>query len=317
MNIYATLGPSCSRSDVIYKMIVNGMTGARINASHGNIDSASEYIKELECAEKAAGVKTERLIDLRGAEIRIGTFGKTLELKPGDRIVFGRDIVLHPDVTNKLKRGMTCRFNDGMTEGVTDNDGGCIITKGGELIQGKSFAVPGVTLCESVITESDNELLLNASEFKIDSVMLPFARCENDVLRLRKILCVMSLKEIKIYAKIEDGEGLKNAESIIKASDKTVIARGDLGNNTDIYSLPREQKKLAALCNKYGKPFIVATGLLTSMEITPSPSRAEVNDIYNCALDGANGLMLTGETAIGKYPAEAVKALSDAISALA
>ena len=186
----------------------------------------------------------------------------------------------------------------------------CQSQKGGELTSRKSIAIKDVTVPLPVLTETDKQNLKLLRKYHVTGVMLPFVRNADDLITLRKELCADGMDYIRIFAKIESLEGVENLPSLLPFCDEIVIARGDLGNAIPLPKLPAIQKRIAMTCLRAKKPFMVVTQMLASMEQNPVPTRAEVTDIFQAVLDGASSLMLTGETAVGAYPEEAIKILA-------
>jgi pyruvate kinase len=266
-------------------------------------------------AEKKCGKKMDIVIDVEGPEIRVGNISP-LELKDGMIVEIGKDIPLDDSIISQLEVGMICCLDDGKIELKValkcENKVKCEVIRGGKLLSRKSFTVIGHTFTRPVLTDRDIDNLKNSTKYGVSAMLQPFVHSSKDVEAVRKVLYEQNCQGISIMAKIEDEIGIDNMEDIISASDYVVFARGDLGNNMDMWKLPKLQKRLATVCRKQGKPFIVATQLLASMENNPTPTRAEMNDIFNCTVDGAYGLMLTGETASGKYPSKAIEFLHNA-----
>ena len=315
IKIFGTLGPACNNADILLEMINNGMTGMRLNLSHGDISDFSEYLNNLKIAENKSGRKIDIVIDVEGPEIRVGDIAP-LELIEGMYVEIGKDIPLDTSIISQLEVGMICRLDDGKIELKVVSKAGnvacCEVTRGGKLLSRKSFTVIGYTFTRPVLTQRDVDNLKESNKYEVFAMLQPFVHSSSDVDAVRKVLFEQKCQHIAIISKIEDEIGIANMEDIVSASDYVVFARGDLGNNMDIWKLPKLQKRLAEVCKKHGKPFIIATQLLASMESNPTPTRAEMNDIFNCAYDGAYGLMLTGETAVGKYPSKAIEYLYNA-----
>lgn len=182
----------------------------------------------------------------------------------------------------------------------------CKVIRGGRVIQRKSIALPGLTIPVPTLTEADKENLKVAKEYGVTGVMLPFVRNRKDLQNLRAELHKNGADDIRIFAKLENLQGVEILPELLEEADEIVIARGDLGNAVDLWKLPVLQKEIARECRKAGKPFMVVTQMLASMETRAVPTRAEVCDIFNAVLDGAASVMLTGETAVGRYPVEAM-----------
>ena len=187
------------------------------------------------------------------------------------------------------------------------------VLRGGMLASRKSIALPGLDLHLPPLTAADRDNLALAREYGVTGVMQPFVRCRADLQALREALDENGGTEIRIFAKIENREGVAHLEELLPAADEIVIARGDLGNSGPLWELPALQKTIAAACRSAGKPFMVVTQMLASMERSPVPTRAEVSDIFNAVLDGAASVMLTGETAVGAYPVDAIRYLAQTV----
>ena len=309
--IYGTLGPACADASILAEMFKAGMNGVRLNLSHIMLTEAAEMFASLRAAEKATGIRTELLIDLQGPEVRIGKLQAPLVLVEGETISFGTDIPVSDDVLSALELGQQLLLDDGklLLEMTTSRT--AIIRRGGILQSQKSLAICGVDLHLPALTQDDLENLRHAADFGVSAVMQPFVRGPEDLITLRNALDACGGRNIRIFAKIENQQGMAHLEDLFPHSDEIIIARGDLGNAVTLCSLPAAQKEIAARCRKANQPFLVVTQLLASMEHAQVPTRAEVSDIFNAVLDGANALMLTSETAVGKYPVEAVMVLTN------
>ena len=316
MKIYGTLGPACSDSSVLTDMIREGMNGIRLNLSHGMLESFKSSVNELRAAEKACNASVEMVIDMEGPELRVGNIREPLMLNIGDNVVLGRDIPLKDIVLEQLCTGLVCRLDDGKIElEIIDKSSEgfvCRVLRGGKLLPRKSFAVLGRSIKVPLLTDNDIKNLNVAKTMGVSAILQPFVRCADDIYDVKRKLAKLGCEDIEVIAKIEDINGLNNADGIIKAADRVLFARGDLGNSMDMWLLPAHQKTISQKCAAANKSLIIATQLLASMENNPVPTRAEMNDIYNCVLDGADGLMLTGETAAGKYPVQAIRYLKNA-----
>ena len=186
-----------------------------------------------------------------------------------------------------------------------------VVLRGGTLSSHKSIKIVGKQVHLPVLTAHDVSNICLAGEYGVTGLMQPFVKDGEDLIQVREVLKTHGAEHIKIFAKIENCLAVENLESIIKEADVIIIARGDLGNDMELWELPAVQKDIAAACIRAGKPFIVVTQMLASMERSPVPTRAEVSDIFNAVLDGAYGVMITGESAVGRYPVEAVKFLAN------
>lgn len=351
MEFYGTLGPACRDKNILRNMFEAGMTGVRLNLSHGGLKENGILIEEMRKTAEEMGIVPEILIDLQGPELRIGRLSQELLLEEGEWICFGEGGVPVPEALLKsLCPGDHVLLDDGKLEFLVEGEGegqkepesrmmadegrnaenepgtgdhvpaylgragSCSgiyarVLRGGRMKSGKSLAVVGKEIPMPTLTAQDLENLILAPSFGVTGVMLPFVRSKEDLLALREALLSSGAGEIRIFAKIENQQGVHAIEELLPYCDQVVIARGDLGNSMPLWQLPGTQKRLAVSCIRAGKPFMVVTELLASMAERAVPTRAEVSDIYNAVCDGASSLMLTGETAAGSYPAEAMEYL--------
>lgn len=311
-DIYGTLGPSCADADVLEKMILNGMTGVRLNLSHVTLRSAAPQIEALREAERRCGKTVKLLIDMQGPELRIGRMPEPVVLTEGETVqLIDGPIPLPETVFSFLGEGQEILLDDGKLLLRADSGNRAEILRGGTLSGRKSVALPGADICPPTMTEADIINIRDANAFGVTGVMQPFVRSASDLNAVRKALSENGGEEIRLFAKIENLDGVEHFDELIPECDEIVIARGDLGNAVPLWELPALQKHIAAKCREAGKPFMVVTQMLASMEHSPVPTRAEVSDIYNAVLDGASSVMVTGETAVGDYPAEVIKYLSN------
>lgn len=303
IEIYATLGPACASTETLCEMLDQGMTAVRLNLSHGNLQEAEPYLEMLREASLRCGKQPGLVIDLQGPELRISALRKPMTLRALDRIAL--DFV-PPAVREKILPGQEILLDDGKLLLHALPDGRAEVLRGGVLRSQKSIALPGLEIRMPALTEADRENIALAVQYGVSGVMLPFVRGREDLEELRAALCEHGGEEIRVLAKIENLEGVENLPELLPAADEIVIARGDLGNAVPLWELPAVQKRIAALCREKRKAFMVVTQMLASMEHSPVPTRAEVSDVFNAVLDGASSVMLTGETAAGEYPVEAV-----------
>lgn len=316
IDIFGTLGPACDDIAVLTDMFSKGMTGIRVNLSHVMLSECEGSIDRVKRAAEGNGLSPKILIDMQGPELRIGRFEGKMELKAGETVELGSGgIPLDEALVKELTAGDEVLLDDGKILGeISFADGQKAllrIVRGGELTQRKSILIKGKDLRLPAITADDRENLKQAKNLGITGIMQPFVRSRDDLLEVRKALDECGCSDLRIYAKIENMEGVKNLSSFIDLCDEVIIARGDLGNSMDLWKLPGVQKKIARICNENGKPFMVVTQMLASMEKSLVPTRAEVSDIFNAVLDGAASVMVTGETAIGVDPAEVIRYLSN------
>lgn len=312
VEFYGTLGTACRDEEIIYNLFQTGMTGARLNLSHTMLEDCRGLLKEhFWPAAKRAGVSARLIIDLQGPELRIGALQKPMVLEEGGAVVLGKGGISIPrSVVEASCPGQQISLDDSalLLEVVKQGADAlsCRVLRGGVLESRKSLAVLDVEVDSPVLTEDDLQNLKKAEEYGVTDVLQPFVRGKEDLQTLRRTLDDQGLKHVRIMAKIENRRGLDHLEEIVEEADVVCIARGDLGNSMPLWKLPSAQKKIARCCRERGKFFFVVTQMLWSMQERAIPTRAEVCDIYNAVLDGADALMLTGETAVGKYPVEAM-----------
>lgn len=305
MEIYGTLGPACADAAVLEAMFRAGMTGLRLNLSHGTLEESRPLLEKMRAAADAVGVRPALLIDLQGPELRVGETGLPLTLVPGEAVSLAR-IPLPQAVREALCPESELLLDDGkLLLRVCEGDK-ALVLRGGTLFPRKSVAVPDVSPNLPALTEMDHRNLSRARAFGVTGVMQSFVRGREDLLEVKKAMKDHGCKDSRLYAKIESYVGVSSLSDWIDLPDVLVIARGDLGNAFPLWEVPAIQKSVAAKAKAAGKPFLVVTQMLASMERSPVPTRAEVSDVFNAVLDGASALMLTGETAAGRYPAEAM-----------
>lgn len=304
MRYYATLGPSCCDTAALSALLRRGVTGFRLNLSHTPLAARTDWIDALHGAERKTGLRAQLMIDLRGPEVRIGDMPAPLPLAEGAAVTLGADIPVDGDVLDALRPGMTVLLDDGAMALTVVDGGVCRVTRGGTLTGHKSLTLEGVDLRRPALCEADLADLSQAAALGVNAVMQPFVRSTGDLRVVRQTMAENGLADAELFAKVENQPGLDALPDWLALCDVVTIARGDLGSSLPLERLPAAQKHIAALCRSRGKPFLVVTQLLHSMIDHPSPTRAEVLDIYNAVLDGADCLMLTGETAQGRYPLE-------------
>ena len=318
VDIYGTLGPKCSDKDTLVQMFDAGMTGVRLNLSHITLHHAADQIETLHCAAACCGKKAQLLIDMQGPELRIGTLASPLTLKEGEEILLGEKGVPVPTyIFPELSPGQQLLLDDGkiLAEVISHSrENVCArVIRGGILRSRKSIALSGTALHPPTMTDVDCENISIASQYGVTAVMQPFVRDRQDLETVRAALNTSGASSIRLFAKIENTEGVHNLDDLIPACDEIVIARGDLGNAMPLWELPRVQKVISERCRRAQKPFMVVTQMLASMEHNAVPTRAEVSDIFNAVCDGAASVMVTGETAIGNYPVEVIRYLANTV----
>ena len=304
MRYYATLGPSCCDTAALSALLRRGVTGFRLNLSHTPLAARTDWIAALHEAERKTGLRAQLMIDLRGPEVRIGSLPAPLPLAEGAAVTLGADIPVDGDVLGALRPGMTVLLDDGAMALTVVDGGVCRVTRGGTLTGHKSLTLEGVDLRRPALCGADLADLSQAAALGVNAVMQPFVRSAGDLRVVRQTMAENGLADAELFAKVENQPGLDALPDWLALCNVVTIARGDLGSSLPLERLPAAQKHIAALCRSRGKPFLVVTQLLHSMIDHPSPTRAEVLDIYNAVLDGADCLMLTGETAQGRYPLE-------------
>lgn len=320
MQYYGTLGPACGSVQTLADMFRAGMTGVRLNMSHGNLDENGHWLDMLfEAARECDVARPQVLIDLRGPELRLGKLEHEIVVQEGDEIICvvgktaGNVLTVPPMFLQYAEVGDYFLVDDGKLEFIVETAAPDSLTartiRGGAVKSGKSLAIIGKELPMPTLTESDHKNITLAAQYGVTGVMLPFVRNKNDLLTLRSALCAAGADHIEIFAKIENMQGVNALEELLPYCDHVVIARGDLGNAMPLWKLPGVQKRIAAQCRAMKKPFMVVTQMLDSMIERAVPTRAEVLDIYNAVMDGAASVMLTGETAAGKHPVAAMKFL--------
>lgn len=320
MDIYATLGPACAREDLLRAMFDAGMTGIRLNLSHVSLVQAEKDIEKLQTAAERCGVKPKLLIDMQGPELRIGTLKSALRLETGDELALGEGgIPLPKSVPDYLVPGQELLLNDGKILAVVKESSGgrflARVIRGGVLESRKSIALPGADIRPPTLSPMDSENIRQAASYGVTGLMQPFVRDRQDLETVRSAMDEAGGSRIELFAKIEDMNGVAQLHELIPACEEIVIARGDLGNSVELCRLPAVQKSIAEKCRAAGRRFMVVTQMLASMESSPVPTRAEVSDIFNAVLDGAASVMLTGETAVGAYPVQAVEYMSRTVQA--
>ncbi|WP_313524743.1 pyruvate kinase [Anaerotignum sp.] len=322
--IVCTLGPATDSVETMKKLIQNGLDAARVNFSHGTYESHGEMIKKLKQAREELGAPIPLILDTKGPEIRIKTFAEgKIVLEAGDKFTLTtEDIegtkemvsVTYSDLPNDLQVGSRVLIDDGLIELRVENIVGpevrCVVVNGGKVGSRKGVNLPGVKVNLPALTEKDIEDLKFGIANEFDIVAASFIRSASDVARIRKVLEENGGEGIQIISKIENQEGVDRIDEILEVSDGIMVARGDLGVEIPPEEVPLVQKQLIAKANQRSKPVITATQMLESMVNSPRPTRAEANDVANAIFDGTDAIMLSGETAAGNYPVEAVATMA-------
>ncbi len=312
MDIYGTLGPACGDAETLEAMFRAGMTGVRLNLSHVALRDAADQIRRLHAAADRCGVRPKLLIDMQGPELRVGPLASPMTLLPGATAALGpHGIPLPTSVLPWLRHGQELLLDDGRLLLKVIGPATALVVRGGVLESRKSVALPGADIFPPPMTEADRRNLRDAAGCGVTGVMQPFVRCPEDLRTVREELDRAGCAHVRLFAKIENMAGAERLPELLPAADEIVIARGDLGNALPLWELPALQKRIAAQCRAAGRPFMVVTQMLASMERSPVPTRAEVSDVFNAVLDGAASVMVTGETAVGKYPVEVIRYLAN------
>lgn len=316
MEFYATLGEPCAKRDVLDRLFRAGMTGIRVNLSHTSLDKCAPLLEKLYWpAARAAGREDASLIlDLQGPELRVGELPGPIRLREGDELLLGDGGIPVPQgILRAAGRGQQISIDDGAllleVRRASPAVLLCRVLRGGPLLSRKSLSLLGTDVDTPTLTPADLDNLRQAGRYGVTHILQPFVRNRQDVDTLRGTLDSLGLEQVRIMAKIEEHQGLEHLDEIIAGADQLCIARGDLGNSMPLWKLPGVQKDISRRCRAAEVPFCLVTQLLWSMEQRPVPTRAEVSDIYNGVLDGASSLMLTGETAAGKWPVQAMEYL--------
>ena len=322
--IVCTIGPACSDRETITAMCRAGMNVARLNFSHADYETHLNNIELIKSVRTELNMPIAILLDTKGPEYRIKTFknGK-VALKEGDTFSFTRDdiegdetrvSVTYKNIVNELNKGDRILLNNGLisfeVEDFTESDVVCKVIVGGELSDRKSMSFPGKVLNQPYLSEQDKKDLLFGIQNDIDFVACSFVSCKQDLLDVKEFMEANGAKNIDLIAKIENRSGVDNIEEICTACDGIMVARGDMGVEIPFEELPAIQKKLITKCRLLGKRVITATEMLESMIHNIRPTRAEISDVANAVYDGTSALMLSGETAAGKYPVLAVETMA-------
>ena len=322
--IVCTLGPASEKEETLRELIKSGLNVCRMNFSHGSHEEHKGRIDLVKKVREELGQPTAILLDTKGPEIRTGQFdapevlleeGQTFTITMKD-VMGNKEMctVSYKGLAKDVEPGNTILIDDGLVglkvKEVNGDDIVCIVENSGIVKNHKGVNVPGVKVNLPAITEKDRSDIEFGIEQGIDFIAASFVRKVSDVLAIRKILEENNATDIKIISKIENQEGVDNLDEIIAVSDGIMVARGDLGVEIPTEEIPVVQKLMIKKCNEAGKPVITATQMLDSMMRNPRPTRAEVTDVANAIYDGTDAIMLSGETAAGKYPVEAVKTMA-------
>lgn len=320
--IICTMGPNTDDEEMMRKLAKAGMDIARFNFSHGDHEEQKTRMDLLKKVRKELKLPIAILLDTKGPEIRTGILegGQKVYLEEGSQFTLTTEQIegnntrcsqTYKDLPKDVKAGDTILIDDGLiqltVEEVTDTDVVCRVVNGGELGQKKGINVPNVEVKLPAITEQDKNDILFGIEQGIDFIAASFVRNAEAIKEIKELLRANGGERIDVIAKIENAEGVHNIDKIIKAADGVMVARGDLGVEIPAHEVPHIQKMIIRKCNESYKPVITATQMLDSMMRAPRPTRAEVTDVANAIYDGTDAIMLSGETAMGKYPEQAVQ----------
>lgn len=321
--IVCTMGPACDDEAVLRQMMQNGMNVARFNFSHGTQEEQLVRYNRVCKIRQELGLPVATLFDSKGPEIRFRLFeGGRVTVKDGDLFTLTTEEILgnsavgaisYKELAKDVKEGTCILVNDGLielrVEKIKDNDIVCRVIHGGVISDRKAINVPDAHLSMPFLSETDKSDFLFAMKHGYDFIALSFVRCAEDVMEIRRIQKEQG-NTAKLISKIENQEGVSNLDEIIEASDGIMVARGDMGVEIPFERVPIVQKEMIDKCVKSGKFAIVATQMLESMTHNPRPTRAEVNDVANAIYDKSTAIMLSGESAAGEYPVEAVQTMN-------
>lgn len=325
--IICTIGPASSDEKTFAEMCRAGLNVARLNFSHGTHADHLEKIKIIKKVRENLGLPIAIMLDTKGPEYRIKTFASSpVTLADGDTFTFtARDVIGNNEIVSvsyeglpsDVEKGDTITVNNGLVvfrvESVNDTDIKCSVVTGGELSDRKSMSFPGKTLKQKYLSDQDKEDLKFGVENGVDFIAASFVSCRQDLVSLKEYLRSIGGENIDIIAKIENRTGVDNIEDICRECEGIMIGRGDLGVEIPFTEVPAIQKYIITKCRLLGKRVITATEMLESMIHNPRPTRAEISDVANAVYDGSSAVMLSGESAAGKYPVETVKIMSDIV----
>ncbi|TDF97543.1 pyruvate kinase [Paenibacillus piri] len=322
--IMCTMGPACDSVETLKALIGAGMNSARMNMAHGDLDDHRGRIQRVRQAARELGATVSILLDIKGPEIRTGVLEQpSYELRTGETLILTteqikgtaqRISVSYSELTKDVAVGSRILLDDGLielhAEAIDGTEIHCRIINGGIIKSRKGVNLPGIHTSLPGVTERDVQHILFGIEQDVDIIAASFVRKASDILEIRRLLDEGGASHIQIISKIENQEGVENLDEILEASDGLMVARGDLGVEIPIEDVPIIQKQMIQKSNAVGKPVITATHMLDSMQVNPRPTRAEASDVANAVYDGTDVLMLSGETAAGKYPLESVKTMA-------
>ena len=326
--IICTMGPTTNDREVMKKLAENGMDIARFNFSHGSHEEQKERMDMIKSVREEVGRPIAILLDTKGPEIRTGLLkgGNKVVLEEGQKFILTTEeiegtsekvSITYDGLAEDVEIGKRILIDDGLIElevkNIIGTDIVCTVINGGELGQRKGVNVPNVPVRLPALTQKDREDIVFGVEQGVDFIAASFVRSAEGILEIKALLKEYNAPYIPIIAKIENGEGIKNIDEIVRCADGIMVARGDLGVEIPAQELPYLQKWLIQKCNDNFKPVITATQMLDSMMRNPRPTRAEVTDVANAVYDGTDAVMLSGETANGKYPVEALQMMVEIV----
>lgn len=318
--IICTIGPSSETPKMLASMVQNGMNVARLNFSHGTYENHAMLVKNVRAVSNKLKTPVAIMQDLQGPKIRVSELPAPVPIKAGQKVVIGQDFSMDFDVSSDVKKGHRILIQDGLMQLIVDKVVGkkiyCTVKNGGIIKSHKGMNLPDTRIKARVMTEKDIADLKFGLKQDVDLVALSFVRNAQDIIELKGLIkkyLPKGFEAPKIIAKIELPEALEEFDSILMETDAVMVARGDLGVEIPASKVPVIQKDLITKCLKAAKPVIVATQMLESMIENPRPTRAEVSDVANAVIDRADAVMLSGESAYGKYPLEAVKVMNETV----
>jgi len=328
--IVATLGPACNTPEILEEMMTVGVNVFRVNFSHANYQNVAETIKLIRAINKKKGYNVAVLADLQGPKLRVGVMQDGIMLKKGDTFTFTTEkcegtsvkaFMTYQNFPQDVQKGEHILVDDGkLLFEVLNTDRKSLVTtkvlRGGSLTSKKGVNLPNTKISQPALTEKDIEDALFAIKMEVDWIALSFVRTPEDLMKLQQLIQDNSSYKIPIIAKIEKPEAVANINKITAYCDGLMVARGDLGVEVPMEKVPLIQKKLVLQAKKARIPVIIATQMMETMITNQVPTRAEVNDVANSIMDGADAVMLSGETSVGKYPVEVIQKIRDIIESV-
>lgn len=322
--IICTIGPACSDEETLKALMLGGMNVARLNFSHGTHDDHAKHIEKIKRIRGQLGLPVAIMLDTKGPEYRIKSFEKgKIELLPGERFTFTTEDIVgdetrvsvnYKGLAHDMDPGDTILLNNGLLSfkvlDTTDTEVHCEVVAGGVLSDRKSMSFPNKVLHQEYMSEQDKDDIRFGIENDVDFIACSFVSVAQDLIDVKNFLAENGCHDVGLIAKIENQAGIDNIEEICRECDGIMIGRGDMGVEIPFEELPAIQKKIITKCRMLGKRVITATEMLESMIYNPRPTRAETSDVANAVYDGTSAVMLSGETAAGKYPVRAVETMA-------